>query len=272
MEETSNEQIAIPFENLQEGFEISKRQIELLLESSNILSSENKFSIALTLTILAREELSKLDLIENCIDKRINLSKKEWMKITKYGSHKEKLQGLIKNAKKRVEESGPEVYKWTQDNIEKFGYGEIKNNYEDAVKIDPSISANLGIMNFIKQDSWYLDWNWENSSWKILTKMFDKKQIESMAYITLIGTEFLFYTFIFINRHSRFLMGESSTTLQKERDHYKLKSDEMKNIMYSSMFKRKKSVDILFLKNILPRKYSNIALFYTRKGTFPCRH
>ena len=169
------------------------------------------------------------------------MSKKEWIKIAKYGSHKEKLQGLIKKAKKRVEENGPEVYKWTQDNIEKFGYGSIKNNYEDAVKINPSISTNLGKMNFIKQDSWYLDWDWENISWKILTKMFDKKQIESLAYITLIGTKFLSYTFIFINRHSRILMGESSKTLEKERDDYKLKSEEMKKKMHSSMFKKKKN-------------------------------
>jgi len=229
----------IPVEKLQQGFDEARKQIELLLNASDILYEKNQFGISIALSILAREEFAKFTLIQSHISIKKAISEEEWKSISKGFSHGTKLKGPITNAKKATREQGPKIYKWVQENIEKFGYGTLARDYEEAVKIDPVIIKNLELLNEIKKDSLYLDWI--DSEWYNLSKIF-KNQLKSFAYISKVGTRFLLQSGVFINCQGRILDGEKSKSLIKERVEFHRKSEDLRKLMHSHGFQKKKMV------------------------------
>ena len=100
------DEILIPPEKLKDGFEKQSEQIELLLESSEILLKNEKYSHSLSFSILAHEEVAKLRTIRQHLLQNKGITRKEWIDLTKGGSHKEKLIKHSKDKKKHLEETG----------------------------------------------------------------------------------------------------------------------------------------------------------------------
>src|SRR5574342_1409631 len=70
-------------EKISDGYRKCKRHIESLLDSSQILLDSNQYATSLALSILAREELAKLLVLQDHIKNKTEITCDEWNKLTK---------------------------------------------------------------------------------------------------------------------------------------------------------------------------------------------
>lgn len=231
---SENSEILIPTSKLQSGFNECRKQIETLIDSAQILYNKKKFSIALPLLILAREEYAKLTLFLLHIVENDGITKKEWLEHTRGGGvHSNKLTGVVKKAKKRIESAGPEKFKETQEFYLKKGFGTRKREYKETVTIDPHTIENLNHLNTIKQDCFYLDWL--DGEWNIITKR-SNRQLKALVYTSMTSVQQLLYGHIFMNCLNRIQKDQGTDKITEEFNRYYEKWMEKKQELYSKKF------------------------------------
>lgn len=248
----NNDNILIPVSKLQSGFDECRKQIEILIDSAKILYDKRKFSIALPLLILAREEYAKLTLLLMHMVEKKGITKKDWLDYTRGGGvHSNKLTGVLKKAKKRIEKEGPENYKKMQETYLQKGFGVRKKTYEETVTIDPQTIENLNHLNMIKQDCFYLDW--VDGQWNIITKR-SNRQLKALVYTTMTSVQQLLYGHIFMNCLDRINKNQGDEETYSEFNEYYSKWVEKKHELYSKKFLEKLKIVHVVLKEYSDKK------------------
>ncbi len=190
--------ILIPKDKLQEGFELEKNQIKTLLKSSRILYSKKKYSVALSLSILAYEEIAKLQVLENHIKKHTDgISKKEWNALVRSsknkGVHETKLGKIYRDGVNHIKEIGMDSYYASSRFLANTGALPPNVPYSQVIQENDSSLDNLEKLNAVKQDCFYL--NWKNNDWFIFNQLNENEQ-ESMCYIVTFISQLMFNTFL----------------------------------------------------------------------------
>lgn len=226
--------ILIPVEKLQEGFDLCKKQMEMLIESSQILYNSKKYSPSIALSVLAREESAKLERISQHITLSLGISKKEWSSMTQGFVHEKKLVNPVKFAVKFAKWEGKKRFEKMERWGEKHGYGEMPASYEDFMKVEEKHYERLRSLNEIKKECFYVDW--KESCWKILFNR-SEEELEALSLVELTGMKYLFYGFV--KQDLMFKKGQKSG---KELDTVKEKFDDIDEFMKTKQFKIKAKV------------------------------
>lgn len=254
---------SIPLEKLQTGFDLCASQMNLLLKASEILIENKLFSMVLPLSILAREELTKLGVMQDHISGQKPIPKSKWNKLTGYGSHNEKLLSLINRKKEFAKTTTPEQWEKIKAYSKKFGLDPIDTSYKDITTINQSVKTNLESLNFIKQDCWYLGWNWKTDDWVIITKEITKHQLEAVAKTHLISLRFLYNYHLFLNYKTQyFLFGQNKTIESKIiefQEKYKKGKMEIMSSKFAKLNTVAKSVFEAYQKMRISKHGSNVS-------------
>ena len=172
------------------GFKKSHSVINRLILDAELLLKNGRYSSSVALAILAFEELSKADLLRVKIIRNEKLSLKEWEKMVKgRESHQIKLSYLIEKKEKKVEQ------KWSDFDIQflnaankKLGfisYGDrnsVRNDIQVLKKILPKL-------NLVKQDCFYLNWNFKQKKWLNFDNRFSDKIKKAIATYLILETK-----------------------------------------------------------------------------------
>jgi len=228
--------ILIPADQLEDGFKKQIEHINYLLESSEILFDNKKYSLSLALSVLAHEEVTKLRTIRGHLRKNQGITKKEWSDLTRGGSHKEKLIKPSKDKEKRLQEIGEEGFEVARrlkqmigDPLSSTKYSQMKREKDDYLI--------MGKLDILKQDSFYL--NWKDSKWFSINLKLTKKQLQAMALVNLEITKWFLNQTIWLSRHPEIELNENSESFKKYRDDPLRKKDqEYKKKMLSPKFKK----------------------------------
>ena len=228
-ETSKNDVILIPVEKLQQGFDLCRKQMEMLIESSQILYDYKKYPLSIALSVLAREESAKLQLIDMHIISSSGISKGTWDYITRGYVHERKLKDPLKFSVDYTKWQGKKLYKQVQKWGKNHGYEQSPVNYEDVMKIEDKHYARLVSLNAIKKDCFYLDW--KDSSWKIFLDK-SEEDLEALSLVELTGMKYLLYGFIKHNLNRL----KKDDKLQKELDAFKEKYDTINEFMKTKQF------------------------------------
>ena len=146
-----NDVILIPSEKLQHGFDLCREQMELLIDSAEILHNSKKYPILLALSVLAREESAKLELINMHIGTPFGISKREWDSVTKGFVHENKLVNPVKFAQYYAKRVGKDMFEKVQEWGKNQGYEPASANYEDFMSVTEEHLKRLASLNVIKK-------------------------------------------------------------------------------------------------------------------------
>jgi len=234
--------------NLHNDLKVCKEHIQSLLEASEILYNNNKYPIALSLSVLAHEELSKMKLVlEKIINNEI-LTKKEWNKLSKSKTHTRKLQGPYIDSTERMSKIGPEFYNFTKNNMAKLGYKPFTKDYDSAKMKNSSILKNFQFLNEIKKDSFHM--RYHNPTLYVTP---NTKQTKALAYLERITTTSIFYGFLHTYYQFQINQGKESPDVKKLRDEFSKEKDDISNEIKSDSFQKKRIIGLNFIKT-----YSNL--------------
>jgi len=194
----------IPKGKISDGYKKSKRQIESLLDSSQILYNSKQYATSLSLSILAREELAKLLVLQDHLKDGTKISCDEWKKLTKntknVTAHKFRLTYSPKVSREGVQK------KFTRAMHEQM-VSERKQlglptgmSYEQMMLITSEYEKGYEILDKIKQDCWYLGWD---GKWNSLQIKLDANEIKGLAYINLNDTNSMYLSAISMRIHKQ---------------------------------------------------------------------
>ncbi len=182
--------ILIPKERLSEGFESCHKQISTMLSDSKKLFESRKFISSIGLSILAHEEIGKLNIIRNHIFSKTDISKSDWDNISKPGSHAYKLTIFYGYAFEDLKKMGEERYN-TIVEAEKQRTGITSSKYSELLKSESMIRERLKKLNDIKKSCLYVDW--KNNDWFSISKIYSEHELDLLANYLL---EFATYELI----------------------------------------------------------------------------
>jgi len=228
--------ILISVKYLEDGFNKQNEHIKSLLESSEILFDKKKYSLSLALSVLAHEEVTKLRTIRKHLRDNQGITKKEWIDLTRGGSHKEKLIQPSKDKEKSLHEMGKERFEAARQLKKMIGDPFSSTNYSQ-MKRDKEDYLIMGKLDTLKQDSFYL--NWKNSAWFSINLKLSKKQLQSMAFVNLEITKWFLNQTIWLSKHPEIELNENSESFKKYRDDPLRKKDqEFKKKFLTPKFKK----------------------------------
>lgn len=170
--------IKIPVEQLDEGMKKSKKQAKMHLDSAKILLKKRKYTSSIILSILGKEEITKLRIFRIHLKGNNVIDNKAWKELT---NHKVKLalpyllayQGL---RKKTVSELMEIEQAYRIEGIE------TKVKIEELSKpINVRHIQFLECLDFLKQDSQFI--GWINDDWFSVLENYDEKTQESLANV-----------------------------------------------------------------------------------------
>lgn len=230
-ETSKNDVILIPVEKLQEGFDLCRKQMELLIESAELLHQSKKYSISIALSVLAREESAKLSLIGKQIDGALGISKREWESITRGFVHEHKLKNPVKSTVDLVRSLSKGDFEKLKKRMKDDGTETIVT-YEDVMNITEEHYKRLSSLNEIKKDCFYL--NWVEPSWKIFFSR-SKEQLEAVSFVELVHVKIILYGLAGLNLVSK----KKDERFQTEFDEVQKKRKQSLEILRTKQFKVK---------------------------------
>jgi len=223
----------IPTSKLKVGLEKCKKQIQMLLDTSDALIKIEKYPSSISFIILALEEFEKLRAINQHIENNTPISKHEWNNLTK---HLYKLTTPYKEATKTTKKFSPEKLNDMLSFRKKLGFEEGFDNHYFDERQNQLVIKLLKKYNLIKQDCFYL--NFKNNDWFSIFENNTKKEQRAIAYALRFQVKIMFY-------HTLFALHYTSINLTNEakalKDNYarrikKLNKErlrpEMKKIIY----------------------------------------
>ena len=89
----------IPYDELDDGFQRTKFLVESFMDSSNLAFSKNHYHISIGLSILAYEEISKMQMFFFARQKGEGISKEDWNLVTKGDPKNKKSAHVVKPEK-----------------------------------------------------------------------------------------------------------------------------------------------------------------------------
>lgn len=193
---SANDKILIPVEAFLEGFEGCRISIEMMLNSSETLLDSNNYPLSIALSILALEESTKLELIHKKMMTSEPIMEKEWRKISgSRDAHLNKLVTPVKDERDLWLSLGKETY----EKMKKIS-NELVGELPDFDAISSSGDSDLSyyeMLNSIKKDCLYLDWN--DNHWFSFFYLSEEKQ-KAFANFRLNHTKQIVFNIILRNR------------------------------------------------------------------------
>lgn len=223
----------IPISKLKGGLEKCKKQIQMLLDTSDALIKTEKYPSSISFIILAMEEFQKMRAIYQHIKNNTPISKHEWNNLTK---HLYKLTTPYEEAIKTTKKLSSEKLKDLLNFRKKLGFEEgFDQHYFDEQQNQLMIQL-LKKYNLVKQDCFYL--NFKNNDWFSIFENYTKKQQKAIAYALRYQVKIMFYHTVFA---SHFTSINKTNEAKALKDNYatrikKLNKErlrpEMKKIIY----------------------------------------
>lgn len=185
----------IPLKKLTQGRARSSKHVESLLKSSQILYDARQYEQSFALSILAREELAKLLIIQNHLKANTIISYEEWKELTKgtreSTAHKIRLTFTQKEARENVQKLTPKQYEETQIQRERLGAGRSSVGYEEAMSLNTDYDKIYEKFDQLKQECFYLGWN---GNFFTLSTRLDPNELQGLAYTHLMVIKQNYYT------------------------------------------------------------------------------
>lgn len=181
--------ILIPTTKLVEGFESCREQIIILLSDSKELYRSRKFISSIALSILAHEEVGKLNIIRTHILSQKGITKKEWEETSKPGSHTYKATTFYGIALNDLKKMGEKKYNQIIEEEKRKGSYQKFHSYSDIIKHESIMRKHFKILNEIKKACLYVDW--KDSNWFTISKIYSEHELKLLAnyLLDLVGYE-----------------------------------------------------------------------------------
>ena len=181
--------VFVPVEKLSSGIDKTRKQIDLLFESSEVLYNAKKYPLSIAVGILAEEEIAKLDVLREHVKSQKPITVTEWRQLR---DHKSKLTSPYIEAKKSMAEVPEGQYETVKIARGILGFKDFDTPFDDLkTPIEQSAITNLEKLDRIKQDCFYSDFR--NSDWfSFLTNLLPN-HVEAIAFTRLIRLKMRYY-------------------------------------------------------------------------------
>ena len=169
-------------EEAKEGQKRIMKMANRLLNSSQKFLKEGQFSISIPLTILAFEELAKVDFLRIRIRDNQEISFKDWNNLTfGKGAHFLKLKWTLKKKSKKLE-------KWTEEDIQSLNFVNQKLGlnvqYKNKNAIQKDVDLFLPLIpkfKVLKEDCLYVNWDKSIRKWTYFDRRFTENVKQLIA-------------------------------------------------------------------------------------------
>lgn len=168
----------IPFSKLEEGYRKGRNLIIRLYEDSKFFYDSGRFTAAISLAILAREEITKISSIREYQNNRKNMPMEEWNSLTSPRSHELKSCKPCEDGKDLINSLGPKIYDKIIETEKNAGCSLNYDAYQMALD-NPLIKSRLQKFNIVKKFCWYLDWI--NSEWVTMSMLYEEWVLRQLA-------------------------------------------------------------------------------------------
>lgn len=179
----SESTVLIPKEKLHEGFEKCFEHVANLLSDSRKMHDDKRFVSSIALSILAFEEIGKLDFIRTYINKNTDITKEDWDEFSSYGSHSFKLLSFYQLALDDVKRLGKEGYDKVVEEEKKKGSPIKHKTYAEIINAEATLKTSLKKYNSIKKACFYLDW--KEKDWFSITTFYSDHELNLLAVFLL---------------------------------------------------------------------------------------
>lgn len=187
----------IPLKELDSGFNRAKFLVESYFETSKLAFEKSHYHISIGLSILAYEEISKMQAFFMAKSKGKGISKEDWILITKGDKKQRKSAHVVKPTKSYIDrknfikERGFNEHLVTEQILNKMDSSWMYQTFEEKTRIDPLALKRTQTFGDIKNACFYLDW--KDDSWQIFTKVSKPKR-KALADLLLWIVEFHYCT------------------------------------------------------------------------------
>jgi AbiV family abortive infection protein len=168
----------IPHEKLEEGIEKCRVQAKYLFDSAEILLKKKRYATAISLLILAREELTKVKIFSMYNKAQKPIDNEIWKSLT---THATKLGTPYVLAYERLRKLSINSVMDLRKMIMKEGVVPVYDVSDQAKPIDLERVAILESFDFLKQDCQFV--NWVNDDWFSILENYNKKLQEDISTI-----------------------------------------------------------------------------------------
>lgn len=173
------------------------------MKSSQILYDAKQYEQSFTLSILAREELAKLLVIQNHLKDKTAMSIEEWKELTKgtkeSTAHKIRLTLTQKISREEIQKLTPEQYEEIQIQRERLGAERSTVGYVEAMSLNETYDRFYEKFDQLKQECFYLGWN---GNFFTLSIRLDPNELQGLAYAHLMTIKQNYYTTFSIHIHN----------------------------------------------------------------------
>lgn len=177
----------IPFAKLEEGYKKGRDLVTRLYEDSKFFYDSRRFTTAISLIILAKEEITKLTSIRLYQNDRKNMPLEEWRMLSSPRSHELKSCKPYEDGIKTVNLLGKIDYDKIVETEKNSGCSLDYNDYSKILD-KPLIKSRLRKFNSIKKPCWYLDWI--NSEWVTLYTLYKDWVLQQLAIYFIRNTNY----------------------------------------------------------------------------------
>lgn len=208
----------IPISELDDGFLRAKFLVESLMDTSKLAHSKHHYHVSIGLSILAYEEISKMQMFFLAKQKGEGISKEDWKLVTKGDGKNRKSAHVVKpeksylDRKKFIEERGFMEHLATEQILKKMDPSWQYQPFEEKTRKDPLALERSKSFGSIKNSCFYLDW--ENDNWQIFTKVA-KKSRKALSEFFLWIVEFHYCTISLDYGNPTITNDETSSSFQK---------------------------------------------------------
>jgi len=157
-----DEIIIIKKEELRRAFEKLEKHVHRLFKDAEILYNNERYVGAITSIVIVFEETAKIDSILRHMNENTDITKPEWIELTKPRSHLKKLTQIYETAKLGYDKMSESKRIELQQLLKNLAFPsfEVEQNYpsQDLIKKSDNTIENLEIFNEIKKLGLYFDW------------------------------------------------------------------------------------------------------------------
>jgi len=237
---------------LVEGFEKQKEQILDLFSAAQEQYDKKRYNISIALAILAIEELTKLRKIRDSDYVNGHMDISEWNQLNQGpGVHAKKIGKPVKDLIRRQEEKNDEYWDLVKEFVDSTL---IAKGGEKTVKVKSSFDPEMvSALNNLKQACLYLDF--KDKKWHSAKIILSQKEIEAIAYVTLLQVDFNLTEILLHNKHRDIEVDEESTSYKEYiNDPLFEKRVGFQKISKSGIFQRKAIIAKSALKKFNKKK------------------
>lgn len=191
--------ILIPKKNLDAGFKKCHNCVTCLLSDSRKLYDEKRFVSSIALSILAYEEVGKMDFIRMKIKNECDILEKEWKEMSSYGSHSYKLISFYQFALEDVQKLSEDEFNRIVEEEKKRGSIVKFKKLSELKEGEEIIKKRFRKFNDIKKACFYEDW--KDEKWFDINDVYNEHELELLANFLLDFTEYELYTEILNYRY-----------------------------------------------------------------------